>query len=147
MPEQPRFSRHLIIAAAMMCGILLALAVHVFGQGFGLDLGGLWRQDALVVPIGAAAAWWLTAIAAFFGGFITASLMEDAATGQTSRTRWQFLIGVLVLVLAAAGNAASAPSTIPTTSGVIAGLLALVLGATMAFCGAHFATRNVRQQT
>jgi hypothetical protein len=54
----------------------------------------------------------------------------------------QFLIAVGVLLLAGAGQAASAPSPIPTTSGVLAGLAALCLGATMAFCGALFALRK-----
>jgi hypothetical protein len=54
----------------------------------------------------------------------------------------QFLIAVGVLVLAGAGQAASAPSPIPTISGVLAGLAALCLGAVMAFCGAHFALRR-----
>jgi hypothetical protein len=43
---------------------------------------------------------------------------------------------------AGAGQAASAPSPIPTISGVLAGLAALCLGAVMAFCGAHFALRR-----
>jgi len=47
-----------------------------------------------------------------------------------------------VLVLAGAGQAASAPSPIPTIPGVLAGLAALCLGALMAFCGAHFALRK-----
>jgi hypothetical protein len=47
-------------------------------------------------------------------------------------------------VLSRAGppQAASAPSPIPTISGVLAGLAALGLGAVMAFCGAHFALRK-----
>jgi hypothetical protein len=47
-----------------------------------------------------------------------------------------------VLVLAGAGQAASAPSPIPTISGVLAGLAALFLGAVMAFSGAYFALRK-----
>jgi hypothetical protein len=47
-----------------------------------------------------------------------------------------------VLSLAGAGPAASAPSPIPSVSGVLAGLAALGLGAAMAFCGAHFALRK-----
>jgi len=54
----------------------------------------------------------------------------------------QFLIAIGVLVLAGAGQTASAPSPLPTLSGVIAGLAALLLGAAMAFCGAHFALRK-----
>jgi hypothetical protein len=47
-----------------------------------------------------------------------------------------------VLILAGVGQAASAPSPIPTISGVLAGLAALCLGAAMAFCGAYFAMRK-----
>jgi hypothetical protein len=54
----------------------------------------------------------------------------------------QFLIGIGVLILAGAGQAASAPSPLPTVSGVLAGIAALVLGALVAFCGAHFALRR-----
>jgi drug/metabolite transporter (DMT)-like permease len=54
----------------------------------------------------------------------------------------QFLIAIGVLVLAGAGQAASTPSPLPTASGLLAGLAALVLGAAMAFCGAHFAQRK-----
>jgi hypothetical protein len=45
-------------------------------------------------------------------------------------------------VLAGAGQAASAPSPLPTVAGVLSGLAALGLGAVMAFCGAHFGLRR-----
>jgi hypothetical protein len=54
----------------------------------------------------------------------------------------QFLIAVGVLVLAGVGQAASAPSAVPTVAGMLGGLAALVLGTVMAFCGAHFALRR-----
>ena len=68
--------------------------------------------------------------------------MDSAVAGQIPPRMRQFLIAVGVLVLAGAGQAASAPSPIPTISGVLAGLAALCLGAVMAFCGAHFALRK-----
>ena len=141
MADNAAFPRHLIVPGAMVCGVLLALAFHMIGRRFGLDLVALWR-DAGVIPIGAALAWWLIATIAFVGGFVTASLMSGAASGQISRPMWQFLIGVLVLVLAGAGQVASGPPGGPTIAGVLAGISALVLGAGMAFCGAHFATRK-----
>jgi hypothetical protein len=55
----------------------------------------------------------------------------------------QLLAGIAVLMLAAAGQAASAPSAVPSLSGVLAGVAALCIGAVMAFCGAHFALRRV----
>jgi hypothetical protein len=63
-------------------------------------------------------------------------------SGQIPLRMRQFLIVVGVLLLAGAAQTASAPSAVPTISGVLAGLAALGLGALMAFCGAHFALRK-----
>jgi hypothetical protein len=143
MAETTYFPRRLILAAALISGVLLALAVHMLGARYGLDLGRLWRSDTSdVMPAGAAVAWWLIATVAFVGGYFTASLMQSAVSGQIPPRMRQSLIAVGVLVLAGAGQAASAPSPLPTVSGVLAGLAALGLGAAMAFCGAHFALRK-----
>ncbi len=143
MAETSFFPRRLILAGAMMSGVLLALAVHMLGQRFGLDLGGLWRNDVQdFMPAGAAIAWWLIASVAFVGGYVTATLLHSAASGHIPQRMRQFLIAVGVLLLAGAGQAASAPSPVPTVAGVVAGLAALALGGLMAFCGAHFALRK-----
>ena len=143
MAETTYFPRRLILAGAMLTGVLLALAVHMLGARYGLDLGGLWRADARdLVPAGAAIAWWLIATAGFAGGYFTATLMHSAVAGQIPQRMRQLLIGIGVLILAGAGQAASAPSPLPTVSGVLAGIAALVLGALVAFCGAHFALRK-----
>jgi hypothetical protein len=143
MPETTYFPRRLILAGAMVSGVLLALAVHMLGARFGLDLGGLWRSDTReFMPAGAAVAISHHATVAFSGGYFTATLMDSAVSGQIPQQMRQFLIAVGVLVLAGAGQAASAPSAVPTISGVLAGLAALCLGAVMAFCGAHFALRK-----
>jgi hypothetical protein len=141
MAQTTYFPRHLILAGAIISGILLALAVHMLGARY--DLGGLWRSDSRdLMPAGAAVAWWLIATVGFSGGYFTATLMQSAASGQIPPRMRQFLIAVGVLVLAGAGQAASAPSPVPTISGVLAGLAALCLGAAMAFCGAHFSVRR-----
>jgi hypothetical protein len=143
MAETTYFPRRIILAAALLSGVLLALAVHMLGARYGLDLGGLWRSDVHeFMPAGAAVAWWLIATVAFVGGYFTASLMQSALSGQIPQRMRQFLIAVGVLVLAGAGQAASAPSPLPTVSGVLAGIAALCLGAAMSFCGAHFALRK-----
>jgi hypothetical protein len=143
MAETTYFPRRLILAGAMISGVLLALAVHMLGARFGLDLGGLWRSDPNnLMPTGAALAWWLIATVGFCSGYFTATLMASAVSGQIPQRMRSFLIAIGVLVLAGAGQAASAPSPIPTISGVLAGLAALGLGAVMAFCGAHFALRK-----
>jgi hypothetical protein len=143
MAETNFFPRRLILGGAMISGILLALAVHMLVARYGLDLGGLWRSDTRsFMPAGAAIAWWLIATVAFSGGYFTASLMHSAVSGQIPQRMRQFLIAVGVLLLAGAGQAAAAPSGIPTFAGVLAGIAALFLGAVMAFCGAHFALRK-----
>src|SRR4030088_2317956 len=126
MPETTYFPRRLILAGAMISGVLLALAVHMLGARFGLDLGGLWRSDRReFTPAGAAVAWWLIATVGFSGGYFTATLMDSAASGQIPQRRRQFLIAAGVLVLAGAGQAGSSPSTIPTFPPLNAGLAAL----------------------
>jgi hypothetical protein len=143
MAETTYFPRRLILAGAMTTGLLLALAVHMLGQRFGLDLGGLWRTDVHdFMPAGAAIAWWLIAAMAFVGGYVTATLLHSAVSGAIPQRMRQLLIAIGVLVLAGAGQAASAPSPLPTAAGLLAGVAALCLGGLMAFCGAHFALRK-----
>lgn len=143
MAETTYFPRRLILGGAMITGVLLALAVHMLGARYGLDLGGLWRSDTReFMPAGAAIAWWLIATVGFSAGYFTANLMDSAVSGQIPQRMRQFLIAIGVLILAGAGQAASAPSPLPTVSGVLAGLAALVLGAVVAFCGAYFALRK-----
>ena len=144
MAETTFFPRRLILGGAVLSGLLLALAVHMLGARYGLDLGGLWRSDPdNFMPPGSAIAWWLIATVGFSGGYFTATLMHGAVSGQIPHRMRQFLIGIGVLVLAGAGQAASGPSPVPTLAGVLAGVTALCLGAVMAFCGAHFALRRI----
>lgn len=144
MANATSFPRRLILAGAALSGMLLALALHVLGQRFGLDLGGLWHSDdsGVAVPASAALAWWLIATGGFASGYFVAGLMHSAAAGQMSRRMRHFLIGLGLVFLAAAGQAAAAPSAVPTLAGVLAGTTALCLGAAMAFCGAYFALRK-----
>ena len=94
MAETTYFPRRLILAGAMMTGVLLALAVHMLGARYGLDLGGLWRADSSdLMPAGAAIAWWLIATVGFSGGYFTANLMHSAVSGQIPQRMRQFLIG------------------------------------------------------
>ncbi|MCC8941517.1 hypothetical protein H8A99_35040, partial [Bradyrhizobium sp. Arg68] len=130
MPETTYFPRYLILGGAMIAGVLLALAVHMLGARYGLDLGGLWRSDTHeFMPAGSAIAWWLIASVGFSGGYFTANLMHRAVAGQIPQRMRNFLIVIGVLMLAGAGQTASAPSTVSTTSAVLAGLAALCLGA------------------
>lgn len=144
MANTAYFPRHLILAGATIFGVLLALGIHILIQRFDLYLGDLWKTDtaAELIPARAAIAWWLIASVAFFGGYTTATLLDSAVSGQIPVRLRQLLILTGVVMLAAVGQAASAPSAIPTMSGVLTGVVALCLGGAMAFCGAHFALRR-----
>ena len=144
MAETTYFPRRLILAGAMISGVLLALAVHMLGARYGLDLGGLWRSDTPeFMPAGAAIAWWLIATVGFLGRLFHRQPDAQRGSRQIPQRMRQFLIVVGVLMLAGAGQAAAAPSPVSTISGVLAGLAALCLGAVMAFCGAYFSLRKV----
>src|SRR3569832_1235897 len=123
MPVSSAFPCCLFLAVAAIPGVLLALAVHMLGVWFGLDLGGLWRADAFVfMPAGAALAWWLIATVGFCGGYFTATLMHSAASGQIPMRMRQFLIAVGMLLLVGVGQVASGPSSMPTVGGFLAAL-------------------------
>ena len=143
MAQANIFPRHIVLAAASISGVLMALAVHMLGLRFGLDLGGLWRKEfGTTIPPGAAIGWWLIGAGAFGGGYLTASVLRSAVSGTLPPRLRQFLIVLGLLTLAGAGQAASAPSPIPSLSGVLAGVAALVLGGVMAFSGAAVALRE-----
>src|SRR5258707_6044702 len=119
MADTTYFPRRLILAGALISGMLRPLAVHMLGARHGLDLGGLWRSDTReFMPTGAAIAWWLIATAGFSGGYFTATLMHSAVSGQIPQRMRQFLIAVGVLVLAGACHAASRSSPMPQVSGL-----------------------------
>src|SRR5262249_59706332 len=110
MAETTYFPRRLILGGAMITGVLLALAVHMLGARYGLDLGGLWRSDTRdFMPAGAAIAWWLIATVGFSGGYFTANLMDSAVSGQIPPRMRPFLDAIGVPSPAAARPAPSAP--------------------------------------
>lgn len=144
MTETSYFPRCLILTGAMTSGMLLAFAAHMLGIRYDLDLGDLWRSETgQFMPASAAMAWWLSAAIGFSGGYFAATPMNSVVSRQIPRRMWQFLIVVGVLVLASAGQMASAPRPVSTISGVLAGLTALCLGLVTAFCGTYFALRKV----
>lgn len=143
MTVRPTLPPLIVLTSAVVLGVLLALAVHILAVRIGLDLGSLWVPGpGGLMPASAAAAWWLVAAVALVGGYATAAMMDDAASARVPPRLRQILIAAVVAVLAAAGGAASGAGPVPTAAGVIAGLAALGLGATMAFCGASFALRR-----
>src|SRR5258708_16754436 len=86
MPETTYFPRRLILAGAMISGVLLALAVHMLGARFGLDLGRLWRSDTReFVPAGAAGGGGLGAAGGFFRRRFPPTPHGRPGSGRNSR--------------------------------------------------------------
>src|SRR5215207_11507356 len=128
LPNKTYFPRRIILGGALISGMLLALAAHMLGQGFGLNIAGLWQLGGSAgTPAAAAVAWWLISSMAFVGGFFTAAVMDRAVAGHLPRPLRGLLIAVLIMFLAAAGQAASAPSATPTIAGMLTGVAALAI--------------------
>src|SRR5260221_10461167 len=77
MAETTYFPRRLILAGALISGMLLALAVHMLGARYGLDLGRLWRSDTReFVPAGGARAGGVVWAPGLFGGSFSPAPVE-----------------------------------------------------------------------
>jgi hypothetical protein len=142
LPDKIHLDRRLVITCAIVCGVLLALAVQMLGQALDLDLTALWLGDPANISISVGAAWWMMAAAGFAGGYATTILAARAAAGRIPQMVWWILAGAFVLILAAAGQFASAPSTSAGSASVLAALAALTLGAAMAICGVYVAPKS-----
>src|SRR3954469_26079114 len=82
MAETTYFPRRIILAAALLSGMLLALAVHMLGARYGLDLGGLWRSDVHeFMPAGAPIAGGAVPAVAFAGGHFSPAPMAEPGAG------------------------------------------------------------------
>lgn len=137
------YPRRLILAASLFGGFLLSLAVHLILQNVGFDVGGLWRIESAAGPrASSAVAWWLIAAAGFGGGYWITHLMARAVSGHLSKPMRYLLMVISVVLLAAAGQIAAAPSKLPTLAGIFASLAVIGLGLITSFCGAHFALRR-----
>src|SRR5258708_8170797 len=85
MADTTYFPRRLILAGALISGMLLALAVHMLGAGYGLDLGGLWRSDAHeFMPAGAPGAGGAMPAGGVVGGCFTPAVLPNALSGHIS---------------------------------------------------------------
>ena len=83
--------------------MLLALAVHMLGARYGLDLGGLWQtqgqaEGGAFMPAGSAIAWWLIATVGFYSGYFIANIMHSAVSGEIPQRARNFLVVVGVLM-------------------------------------------------
>jgi hypothetical protein len=139
--------RRLHYAAAIACGVFAALVVHIALTLFGVGLDAALRgTDTGKHQLVSALAWWAIAGAGFAGGWAAGAYLI-AATRERElifRIAQWGLIG-LVFVAATAGGIMSKSGNLGGTVDVIAGLTALGLGLTCAYCGARLAYLNAEQ--
>jgi hypothetical protein len=140
--------RRLHYAAAIACGVFAALVVHIVLTVFGVGLDAVLRDAAGggKQQFVSALAWWAISGAGFAGGWATGAYLI-AATREREivyRVARRALVAV-VFAAATAGGLMSKTSSLGGTMDVIAGLTALGLGLTCAFCGARLAYLNAEQ--
>ncbi len=139
--------RRMNYVAAVACGVLAALAMHIVLTVFGVGLdaalraAGGTRQQFI-----SALAWWAIAATGFAGGWATGVYLIAAARERAFvyRLAQRVLIGV-VCAVATAGGIMSKMGDGGGTADVIAALTALGLGLVCAFCGARLAYLNAEQ--
>ncbi|HZP75514.1 MAG TPA: hypothetical protein VFB45_05175 [Pseudolabrys sp.] len=140
--------RRLHYAAAVACGVLAALAMHILLTVLGVGLSTALRD--LIPSAGdqfiSSLAWWAIGGAGFVAGWGTGAYLI-AATRERElihRLARRILIAVVLVVTTAAGILSKSGGG-PATSEVIASLAALVVGSLTAYCGARFAYLNAEQ--
>jgi hypothetical protein len=138
--------RRLNYAAAIACGVFAALALHIVLTVFHVGLDTVLHANSTKQQLISALAWWAIAAAGFVGGWGTGAYLI-AATREREfvyRLARGFLIA-LVFAVATVGGIMSESGGAGGTVDVIAGVAALGLGVTCAFCGARLAYLNAEQ--
>jgi hypothetical protein len=140
--------RRLNYAAAVACGIFVAIAIHVLLTVFGFGLDAVLRNTAGAPRLQfiSALAWWAIAGAGFLSGWATGAYLIAAARERefVYRLARGFLIA-LVFAVATVGGIMSKAGNVGGTVDVIAGVTALGLGGICAYCGARLAYLNAEQ--
>lgn len=140
--------RRLHYAAAVACGVLAALAMHILLTVIGSGLSAVMRD---LIPSAAqqftsALAWWSIGAAGFIGGWGTANYLIAAAREREliNRLARRFLIAVVLVITTAAGILSKSGGG-NATAEVIASLAALAVGLLTAYCGVRLAYLNAEQ--
>lgn len=140
--------RRLQYAAAIACGVLAALAVHILLTVFGLGLGTVLRDllPSSTQQLVSSLAWWAIGLAGFVAGWATGVYLIAAAREREflHLLARRFLIALVLAVCTAAGLLSKSGSA-GGGADVLAGLAALGLGLLSAFCGARLAYLNAGQ--
>ncbi len=136
-------SRVLIYTTALICGLFLALAVHIGLTAAGIGLAGAAVEVFLSGKdqINTALAWWAIGIAGCFGS-LAAIVLARRLNRPGLRIVRLTLALAFVCLLAVAGHKAAAPAASGAALTTAVNLAAMTLGGFMAFFAAHFAARR-----
>jgi hypothetical protein len=136
--ELPRVLR---FAVALVCGLFLALAVHIGLTAAGDGLAGPWRDlfPTHAAQLKAALAWWAIALAGCLGSFFAILLLRATPPRALASPIFRLGIGIGFFgLLAAAGHQAAAAPPAGAIATAATNLAAMGLGGFMALCTTHF---------
>lgn len=129
-------------AAAIACGILVALTIHIVLVVAGYGLGTVLRSATPSDPqqMTSSLAWWAIGASGFVAGWASAAYLIAAARGRNvvATIARRFLIIVVLAVCTAAGIL-SKTGGLGDGMDVLANLVALGLAVLSSYCGARFA--------
>ncbi len=136
-------SRVLIYTTALICGLFLALAVHIGLTAAGIGLAGAAVEVFLsgTDQINTALAGWAIGIAGCFGSLAAIVLARRLNRPGLRIVRLSLALA-FVCLLAGAGHKAAAPAASGAALTTAVNLAAMTLGGFMAFFAAHFAARR-----
>jgi hypothetical protein len=144
---QDGLPRVLLFAVALICGLFLALAVHIALTGTGNGLAGPWRDlfPPHAAELKAAFAWWAIALSGCLGSFFAILLLRAAPPRGSAPRIFRLSLGIIFFgLLAAAGHGVAAAPPGETIATAATNLAAMSLGGFMAFCTTHFALSAAR---
>ncbi len=135
--------RPALLVAAVAGGVVTAMIVEIMLARRGLVLTGVW-QGLLRgggTPMNAALAWWAITGAGFIASFAIAATSSRVSWLYFRSLRW-VAVGVLVIALAAVGDAIPLAAADAAGHHALASLTALCVAMLMAGFGAFFAVRQ-----
>ncbi len=142
---QQELPRVLVFIAALTCGLLLALAVHIALTANGVGLTSAVRELFPVTAdqLRSALAWWAIGIAGCLGSLGAVLLLQKTSLTRRVQELIRLTLGLAFFcLLAAAGHMASSGGAGKVAVTTMTNLTAMAFGAFMAFFAAHFAARR-----
>ena len=142
---QQGMPRVLVFIIALVCGLFLALTVHIALTAKGVGLTSALRElfPTSTDQLKSALAWWAIGIAGCLGSWGTILLLRKTSPGGPVQRLVRLGLGLAFFgLLAAAGHEATSGPAGKAAVTMAVNLAAMGWGTFMAFCAAHFALRR-----